>query len=197
MNQRSMTRNATPTLATAISTVQPLCSLKGNHLYRSESQSRHSTASRAKISQPGVGREPSAFGKSVGHAGHYIPGSLQAGTAPIGGDAANRCLPCDGFGNGFTRQRGTKQDKIDHNHRTSTGLAIGILGGAVSHIRAISSGVRPYASLTRQLISFSNRSASTTKARAGSMDRWYSSRRVFNAGNVEYSGMPFQASRYR
>ena len=56
------------------------------------------------------------------------------------------------------------------------GPGIGIRGGAVSHIRTTSSGVSPKASLIRLLISFSKVRASAATARAGWMDRTYSSR---------------------
>ena len=72
MNQSSMTNIATPTTATAISTVQPLCSLNQNHVFRSDSQSSPSTTSRPSTSQRGVGRKE----RQVGFASVMSAGDL-------------------------------------------------------------------------------------------------------------------------
>jgi hypothetical protein len=63
-NQSSMTSTATPTAATAISTVQPLWELNANHVYRSDSHSRPSTTSKPMISQAGVGWKERRLGRS-------------------------------------------------------------------------------------------------------------------------------------
>ncbi len=55
MNQSSMSSIATPTTATAISTVQPFLSLNQNHRYRSDSRSSPCTTSKPRTSQAGVG----------------------------------------------------------------------------------------------------------------------------------------------
>ncbi len=53
--------------------------------------------------------------------------------------------------------------------------AMGMRGGAVSHIRAISAGVKPETWLTRSLRVRSRVKVSAARARAGSMVRVYSS----------------------
>jgi len=60
----------------------------------------------------------------------------------------------------------------------------GIRGGAVLHIKAISSGVKPYAALTKSLICRSRVAASAARGWSGSMLRACSSRRVLRPAAV-------------